>query len=86
MKVDTQVLIRIIFFFGSDVGFREMVLLVHGFPDNKTALYFEWCWQHPHEAKGLRDVVKTITNVGKRTLLRAKVRYVCYIYEDADGD
>jgi hypothetical protein len=53
---------------------REMVLLVHGFPDNKTALYFEWSWQNPHEAKLLRDEVKKLQNMGKRTLLKAKIR------------
>lgn len=63
-------------FLGIDLTLREMVLLVHGFPDNKTALYFEWCWQNPNEAKGLRDVIKTtLTNAGKKTLLPAKIRF-----------
>lgn len=34
----------------------EMVLVVWGFPTNKLALKFEWCWQHPTESKSLKNI------------------------------
>lgn len=34
----------------------EMTLVVYGFPTRKLALRFEWCWQHPTEAKRLKHV------------------------------
>ena len=34
----------------------EMTIVVHGFPSRKHALRFEWAWQHPTEAKGLKEL------------------------------
>eukprot|EP01130_Rhizamoeba_saxonica_P009427 TRINITY_DN3833_c0_g1_i1.p1 TRINITY_DN3833_c0_g1~~TRINITY_DN3833_c0_g1_i1.p1 ORF type:complete len:132 (+),score=16.40 TRINITY_DN3833_c0_g1_i1:491-886(+) len=55
---------------------REMVVIVHGFPNKQAALYFEWSWQNPHNSKPIRDIVSKIRGVGHRNLLKAKIRYL----------
>lgn len=34
----------------------EMTIVVYGFPTRKHALRFEWTWQHPTEAKRLKNI------------------------------
>ena len=54
----------------------QMAIVVYGFPTRKHALRFEWSWQHPTEAKRLKEIQwsSIFAKTGGSTKFRSHVR------------
>ncbi|XP_057953297.1 structure-specific endonuclease subunit slx1 [Malania oleifera] len=50
----------------------EMVLCIYGFPNNVSALQFEWAWQHPTESLAVREAAlsfKSLSGIANKIKL-----------------
>ena len=48
------------------VVFREMAVVVHGFPTNTQALQFEYVWQRAHRSRFTKTAVNQVLKKGTR--------------------
>ncbi|PAV85660.1 hypothetical protein WR25_08266 [Diploscapter pachys] len=55
----------------------DMVCVVHGFPNNITALRFEWAWQNPTDSKAIRDL--NLKKEKKETPFAFRLRIACHL-------
>jgi len=76
----------------SNKGPWDMVLIIHGFPNDVSALRFEWAWQHPSSSRRLKELppkksreksfeyclrlVASMLNLGPWNRLPLKVRWL----------
>ena len=50
----------------------DMVMVVHGFANQKTALQFEWTWQHAETSLDTREAILSMKELMKRRLSHVK--------------
>jgi predicted GIY-YIG superfamily endonuclease len=65
----------------------DFVIVIYGFVDARTALQFEWAWQHPGQAKSVREVTENddeARKMGRRYHVAGKLDILCLLLTQVD--